>query len=657
MNAAGSLWIQMGMDLARLSSDMNKSKQIVSGAMGDMNRAIGVVKGALGALGLGFSALAFGRAITREALEAEQASNRLSAVLRATGSAAGFTKKQLDEMAESMALATQFDDESIRNAQTNLLKFGNIHEDVFTQALKLSADYAAFTGGDMVAATQAIGRALNDPITGMRALKQEVGDLTFREKELIAQLLAAGKVEEAQVVVLDKLTRSIGGTAEMMNTGLTQATKDFEKSWKEMLESLGKSDTWNVVVRGASAAMKIIKSDLDSMRNQVTREWSREAVGRISQGNILTPGGNSDEEDLARGAKNAALVARQAEALERIREAWVKAIPVLDQWKKKLDQLNGITQEQIALEELYGRTIRTPIGAIRVPGAQENLPQGAKDEILNRAREIDQRNQLIDRVTAQAQSIRLLTDATQEAGEVQRLYIVGITEANQDFEFQTSLIGKTVVEQERLAAARQIDLTTKEAIKRIDGELFPEQIHAILEQARLYKEQLIPMLQRRRDLERDFFVGSKRAFQAYAEEATNAGQNAANAITNSMRAMEDALTDFIMTGKFQFHEFANFVLREIARMTSRELLGGFSGWLAGMFSGGAGNPTTGGGTGATPTFAGATGGGRSIVINNEYHIDSRSDRAVIMQEIEAGSRRTEARIADKMERSDPRFRR
>src|SRR5690348_12810668 len=179
--------------------------------------------------------------IVQETIAWEQSSNRLNAVLRATGNAAGLTRAQLESMASSLSQATPSNNTDIRNAEANLLKFGTLHDQVFTQAPKLSADYAAFTGGSVTTATQAIGRALADPVLGLRALQREFGNLTFSEKEHIAQLEAAGKTEEAQVAVLDIIRSRIGGTAAGSNEGLTGFVGLLGKAWEEVAQGAGRA--------------------------------------------------------------------------------------------------------------------------------------------------------------------------------------------------------------------------------------------------------------------------------------------------------------------------------------------------------------------------------------------------------------------------------
>lgn len=209
---------------------------------------MGSLKTLGGALGAAFSVdtlLSFGAAIVEQGKKAEQANNRLTAVLRATGEAAGFTKKQLVEMADALSRSTQFDDESIKGAQAELLKFRNIHGPVFTEALKLSADVAAFFGEDIPAAAAKLGKSLEDPETAFGLLKRAGIVLSDQQKDLIKKFEEMGHTAEAQQIILDRLKGAFGGTAEEMNQGITKATNDLTKEWDELLKSLSQTPSVN----------------------------------------------------------------------------------------------------------------------------------------------------------------------------------------------------------------------------------------------------------------------------------------------------------------------------------------------------------------------------------------------------------------------------
>src|SRR5258708_17995151 len=125
-----------------------------------------------------FEAAIVGLAIERvisATVEWERANNRLTATLRATGGAVGLTRRELDEMAVSMAKTTEFSEKQITNAEAALISFGGMHEDIFKGALKDTADLAAKMGTDMVSAAHLVGHAYQDPVLGLRRFPTELG--------------------------------------------------------------------------------------------------------------------------------------------------------------------------------------------------------------------------------------------------------------------------------------------------------------------------------------------------------------------------------------------------------------------------------------------------------------------------------------------------
>jgi len=76
----------------------------------------------------------------------------------------------------------------------------------------------------------------------------------------------------------------------------------------------------------------------------------------------------------------------------------------------------------------------------------------------------------------------------------------------------------------------------------------------------------------------------------YADEATDVWKNVGNAVKKVFDGMTDALTDFVVDGKFKFTDFANSVIRDLVRIAIQQqvtgpLASGMSGLLGG--SGGA----------------------------------------------------------------------
>lgn len=204
--------------------------------------------------------------VGRAAIEAEEAQARLETTLKATGGTAGLTLRELNDLADEMAGATPFDDESLRNASAQLLKFGNIQEDVFRRALKASADFAAFMGTDVVSASHLVGTALASPAEAAGRLERQIGKLTYAEETMIKEFVAAGDVISAQGVLLDILNRKIGGAAQLMNTGLNGALRDATKQFGELLEEIGKTEVvggrLERMLAGAASLFRDLKNEI-----------------------------------------------------------------------------------------------------------------------------------------------------------------------------------------------------------------------------------------------------------------------------------------------------------------------------------------------------------------------------------------------------------
>lgn len=162
-----------------------------------MGAAIGAVFGGIGA------GAVFTRFIdnTRNA-EREQA--QLTAVLRSTGEAAGFTRDQLNAMADDLAGKSIFSGGEITEAQTALLAFTGIVGEQFPQALQ-AADMASRTGMTILSAAETIGRALDVPSQGMAALSRQGFRFTEDQKLIVKQLEETGRAAEAQAMILDAL--------------------------------------------------------------------------------------------------------------------------------------------------------------------------------------------------------------------------------------------------------------------------------------------------------------------------------------------------------------------------------------------------------------------------------------------------------------------
>ena len=195
-----------------LSDDLKNVKQGLAGAvegLTGMSLASFGVAGAIAGLGAGL------KASIDAALEAESIQADLAATLKSTHGAAGLTADEINRMATNFSNLTGIEDDSIVKSQAMLLTFTKIGKDVFPDATMAILNMSSKMGG-MESATIQVGKALNDPIQGVSALRKVGVQLTAQQEEQIRKFVELGDVASAQKIILGELGTQFGGLAEAM---------------------------------------------------------------------------------------------------------------------------------------------------------------------------------------------------------------------------------------------------------------------------------------------------------------------------------------------------------------------------------------------------------------------------------------------------------
>jgi len=200
----------------------------------------GLIQGAFSKMGELFDVL--GQKATKAAMDGIDSMTKLNAMLVATGNGAGFTKKQLEGLAQSIASTSRFSDEQARDAITTLLRFESVTGEVMPRAIKLSADMAAALGGDIAGAAERLGRAMESPTLGLEMLRRQGVLVPPVIREQIKAMEDAGRTNEAAILVLDALDKKFNGVAQTMQGNLRGSFNEVEKAWVDMLEAIGSSE-------------------------------------------------------------------------------------------------------------------------------------------------------------------------------------------------------------------------------------------------------------------------------------------------------------------------------------------------------------------------------------------------------------------------------
>ena len=170
-------------DLSGLEAGTNRAESLVGKVAGGLLKIGGAaVLGGIAAAGAGLGILATTlKSSIDNAIEAQEVQAQLNAVLESTGGIAGITAERANELADSLSKVTRFDDEAILSGENLLLTFTNIGEDVFPQATETMLDMSQALGQDMKSSAVQLGKALQDPILGVTALRR-VG-VNFNEEQ------------------------------------------------------------------------------------------------------------------------------------------------------------------------------------------------------------------------------------------------------------------------------------------------------------------------------------------------------------------------------------------------------------------------------------------------------------------------------------------
>ena len=183
-------------------------------SLGGVNNALGSLKSmALKAFAV-FEVFDFVKESIVDFNKFAQANAQLAASLKSTGGAAGLSAEALHKQSEELASTSLFDDKVITKTQSILLTFTQIKGAVYNDAMPAILDLSSKMGEDLTSATVQVGKALNDPIRGMTALRRVGVAFSEDQQKVIKSLVQTGHIAEAQRVILKELNTEFGGSAK-----------------------------------------------------------------------------------------------------------------------------------------------------------------------------------------------------------------------------------------------------------------------------------------------------------------------------------------------------------------------------------------------------------------------------------------------------------
>jgi uncharacterized protein YoxC len=176
--------------------------------------------------------------------QAATANARIEQIATSMGLFGDETQKvtsRLVNLANEQARLTGVNQNTIKESQALLLTFKDIASSAdevggaFDRATQLTLDMASAGFGSVTDNAKQLGKALNDPIAGLTALRRSGIQFTEQQQDQIRTLVESGRVLEAQTMILEEIENQVGGTAE----ATANSTDKMKVAFSQASESIG----------------------------------------------------------------------------------------------------------------------------------------------------------------------------------------------------------------------------------------------------------------------------------------------------------------------------------------------------------------------------------------------------------------------------------
>jgi hypothetical protein len=167
-----------------------------------------------------------------------QAGAQLEATLTSTGGAIGLTREELEGIAESLAKTTLYSKDATIGMEGVLATFTQVRGEIAEKAIPAIQDLSTKMHQDLQSSAVQVGKALNDPIRGITALRRVGVSFTQAQEDVIKKLVETGHVAEAQGMILKELNTEFGGSSKAARDAAPPMER-LKNRIEEIKESVG----------------------------------------------------------------------------------------------------------------------------------------------------------------------------------------------------------------------------------------------------------------------------------------------------------------------------------------------------------------------------------------------------------------------------------
>jgi hypothetical protein len=253
--------------MGALQSSLNKSSSLIGGAKSALLSIIPIASLAAGAM-------VFGSGVREGIAEVKnwrKEASQLYAGIVSTNGVAGRSFDQLTAKAKELQKQLGFEDDEVMGAESILLTFTKVRNKIFDEALPAAADLATRFKMDLPQAALMMGKALNDPLRGINALRRNGISFTEAQENAIKKLTQAGKLEAAQAIVLKEVYTEVGGSAKAAFDA--DPLRAFTLASKDIKEQLGGAAI-SIITKFKPAILSLMEKMSNGLE-WIIQNWSK----------------------------------------------------------------------------------------------------------------------------------------------------------------------------------------------------------------------------------------------------------------------------------------------------------------------------------------------------------------------------------------------
>ena len=551
-------------------------------------------------------AAAFGYA----AFEGAQQSSELNKQLLLTGGAAGYTAGQIEQMASTLRDTQGIAAGAARDLMTGLAASGQFVGKNLNDAAAAAARLQKLSGQSSDEIVKDFSKMSSGVAAWAAEHNRQFNYLSVAQFKHIKQLEDMGDKEgamKANVEALNKALEDRKKDVGLLESAWSALGKAASGAWDAML-NIGREETLESKLKNlrdkigefqrAGGARKGLFGEIFADENGSQELAGQQIAVLQEQARMLQQAVDKSQTEAAEKARKAAEV---REKIEQIQSGKLAALENANA-ALRLERLKGESADRIALLEQEGQRVENQQRAgliteeeysnerLRIAKAilnermklaeQEMAVENSKpvnspaEGVQRQSRMQALRNELA-KLNAEATMAGLKADGDRAAylrqmgDEVQKFSRTQQARIDQ-IRSEADAVGMSSLEYRKHTEALRID---KEAADAAAGKA-PEWVAAIKAEAEAKKEATMAALDYADAKSRSFDTGVKSAMKDYVENVANAANSAKTLFSNAFKGMEDALVNFVKTGKMDFASLADSIISDLIRIAIQQQITG-----------------------------------------------------------------------------------